>query len=75
MKHKGDITIGFRAAEFLLNKFCTVAEMQKRGLIKRKLYYSWKNGEAVPSAYHLQLLCELGADIHYILTGRSKDNA
>lgn len=69
MNHKAEISIGFRAAEFLINRFGTVAKMQKYG-IERKAYYNWKEG-ATPSAYYLQLLCELGADPYYILTGRS----
>ena len=69
MNLKAEIDIGLRASNFLKKKYGTVKEMKKYGFDK-KVYYRWKEGQA-PSPYYLQLLCELGADIVYILTGRN----
>lgn len=72
MKHKSDISIGFRCFDFLMKKYSTVGNVLKSTPIKKSAIYSWANGDAVPSAYWLQYLVEIGADGNYLLTGAKK---
>jgi transcriptional regulator with XRE-family HTH domain len=39
---------------------------------RKQAIYWWSQGET-PSGIYLQRICELGADIDWILTGRRKD--
>lgn len=36
---------------------------------------AWRTHKTVPSAIYLQMAALDGCDVHYILTGRRKDNA
>lgn len=72
MKHKSDISIGFRCFDFLMEKYGTVGNVLKSTPIKKSAIYNWANGDTVPSAYWLQYLAEMGADGNYLLTGVKK---
>ena len=72
MKHKSDISIGFRCFDFLMEKYGTVGNVLKSTPIKKSVIYRWANGDTVPSAYWLQYLAEMGADGNYLLTGVKK---
>lgn len=74
MSKKAPIEIGQRTHE----EFCHIFEPDKRGNMKRavqligcnrKTPYEWRDGRT-PDAIYLSRLCELGADVVYILTGR-----
>lgn len=76
MSRKAQIEIGYRAYE----EFCRIFEPDKRNNKKRavqiigfdrKTPYEWRDGRA-PDAIFLARLCELGADVVYILTGRRR---
>lgn len=76
MSKKAPIEIGQRAYE----EFCRIFEPEKNGNKKhalqtigcdRKTPYEWRDGSA-PDAIYLSRLCELGADVVYILTGRRR---
>ena len=69
-KRKADVRIGYRAAEEAL-RLSGYSAPCAAALIggERKLVYNWAEGNA-PTAIYLQRLCEMGADISYILTGR-----
>ena len=76
-KRKSDIKIGSRAYE----EFCRIFEPEKHGRMKKaiklmgcdhKTPYAWRDGTA-PDAIYLQRLCELGADVTWILTGIKKE--
>ena len=73
MRTKPDVKIGRRAFEFFnmqpegANKACLKFN------IPHETVYEWANG-ICPSAYYLQKLCLLGADITYILTGKRSNN-
>lgn len=76
MSKKAPIEIGYRTYE----EFYRIFEPDKRGNMNRaiqimgcdrKTPYEWKEGRA-PDAIYLSRLCELGADVVYILTGRRR---
>lgn len=76
MSKKAPIEVGYRTYE----EFCRIFEPDKHGNMKRsvqimgcdrKTPYEWKCGSA-PDAIYLARLCELGADVVYILTGRRR---
>lgn len=69
-KHKAQIEISFRCFQWLLNRFGSVKKICEQTPISRTVLYSWKNGETTPSAYFLQYLCEIGADMKYILLNK-----
>jgi hypothetical protein len=73
MKEKERAEIAKRALEFvdgLPYRF----RWQKLRIceMKHNIVYEWEKGTA-PSALHLKRLAELGADVHYILTGKRKE--
>ena len=73
MHAKGDIDVGRRAAQLLLEKeakagMTTEAQLERMGL-DRKTLYSWSAGHT-PSGRALQVLALAGYDVVYILTGR-----
>lgn len=70
-KHKGELGIGERAVEELLNKFPNLTEAQicQRLGTSRKSFWDFKNG-STPGGCLLQRMCFEGCDIKYILTGR-----
>jgi hypothetical protein len=74
MSKKAPIEIGCRAYE----EFCRISNLDRYGNMKRavrvigcdrKTPYQWRDGVA-PNTLYLAKLCELGADVRYILTGR-----
>lgn len=76
MSKKAPIEIGKRTYE----EFYRIFEPDKHGNMKRavrvigcnrKTPYEWRDGSA-PDAIYLSRLCELGADVLYILTGRKE---
>lgn len=73
MSKKAPLEVGYRTYE----EFCRTFEPDKHGNMKRAIQvigcrrntpYAWKYGCA-PDAIYLARLCELGADVRYILTG------
>ena len=70
MQHTADREIALRCAWYLIAKFGTVRDIQKKTGIGRQTFYAWKNGDSVPSAYWLQYLVQIGADGNYLLTGK-----
>ena len=69
-KHKSQIEISSRCFTFLINKYGSVKKILDYTPISKNALYSWKNQETTPSAYYLQFLCEIGADMKYILLGK-----
>jgi hypothetical protein len=69
---KADIEIGKRAYKEVVRLFASMAEAKKKlRCNSRGNIYKWNNGVA-PSARYLRRLLICGADIQYILTGRSE---
>lgn len=75
MKHKSDYLIGRRCFDFLIKKYGTVGNVLKSTPVKKSTLYGWANGDAVPSAYWLQYLAEIGANVNYLLTGKQNKGA
>ena len=71
---KPDIEIGRRAFEFFNLQPEGARKACKKANIPHETVYDWNSGKSTPSAYYLQKLCFLGADIHYILTGKRSNN-
>ena len=69
-KHIADREIGYRSFEVLITKYGSVKKILQSTPIQRSTLYEWKSGVSVPSAYWLQYLCEIGADVRFILLGR-----
>ncbi len=70
-KRVADINIGIRAAQEIYRLYPKKKQaMQALGCADNTIY-SWENGIA-PSAYFLQRMHELGADVIWILTGRKE---
>lgn len=69
-QHRSDYNISKRCYEFLIEKYGSVKKIIEKTRIPRSSVYEWMNGDSVPGAYYLQYLCELGADIKFILTGK-----
>lgn len=67
---KADIEIAKRCYDFLIKKYGKVSKVCHNTRIKRATIEVWRDGNAVPSAYFLQYLTELGADPKYLLTGK-----
>ena len=76
MSKKAPLEVGYRTYE----EFFRIFELDKHGNMKRavrvigcnrKTPYVWRDGSA-PDAIYLARLCELGADVVYILTGRRR---
>ena len=71
-RRKGELAIGFRAAEEVRRRFPNMKDKDicKNIIgIERKSLWEWANGET-PGGFALQRLCYAGCDIYYILTGR-----
>ena len=73
MKRKGDIEIGHRAYEELVDTFGGVRNAVKKTGIAKNTIYAWNDGSATPSGYALQAMALCGIDVLYILTGRKAD--
>lgn len=73
MKRCSDINIGIRAFEFFSFQPEGITKACKKANIPHETVCDWQNG-ICPSAYYLQKLCFLGADINYILTGKRSNN-
>lgn len=69
VKRTPDIGIGIRAAQEIYRLYPKKNQAIKTLGCSDNTIYSWENGFA-PSAYFLQRLDELGADVLYILRGR-----
>ena len=74
-KRKASIEIGQRAYKEILRLFPNKSIRQIAILLgcKRQTIQEWSEGSA-PSAIFLARMIELGADVHWILTGRRKKN-
>lgn len=70
---KGDISIGHRAYEEVLRLFPRMKDASTVIGCKDTNIYKWNDG-VCPSAKFLARLLEVGADIHYILTGRRSEH-
>lgn len=70
MKRKCRIEIGNRAYHELLRVFPekSISEISLLLGCNRKLPFAWRDGCA-PSPMFLERMAQLGADVHYILTG------
>lgn len=75
MKHKSDYLIGRRCFDFLIKKYGTVGNVLKSTPVKKSTLYQWANGDSTPSAYWLQYLAEIGANVNYLLTGKQNKGA
>ena len=73
MRRKADLGIGMRAyiAVHQLFPGKSTAKIAKIIGCQKQTIAFWQQGET-PSGIFLQQLCYLGADIDWILTGRSK---
>ena len=73
MKYKGDLEIGYRAAEEARRIFKRAKVMEEQLGIGRQAVSEWGYG-ITPGGYFLAKLHYAGADVIYILTGkRSKE--
>ena len=75
MKRKSDIRIGQRYVVAARQLFPDISDKKIAKIIgcSPGMLYEWQEGKA-PSGIYMQRLCYLGADINWILTGRSKQN-
>ena len=73
-RRKGDVNIGKRAYVEVHNILPdkTYPEIAQIIGCRRQALHMWSKGE-IPSGIFLQRMCEMGADIDWILTGRRKD--
>lgn len=73
-RRKSDERIGKRAYVAVHNLLPDMNDSQIAQILgcKRQAIHTWSNGET-PSGIYLQRMCELGADIDWILTGRRKN--
>ena len=73
MKKKADINIGKRADLAVHQMFPDYDDQTIAKIIgcHRHIFFEWRQGKT-PSGFYLQRMCSLGADIDWILTGRSK---
>lgn len=68
-RRKADVGIGYRAAEEAYRIAHTAQYAAVLIGCSHKLVYAWSEGNA-PTAIYLQRLCDMGADVLYILTGK-----
>lgn len=66
---KGDIEIGRRAYKEVLRLFPGIKEATIALGCRHRNIYKWNEGVS-PSAKFLARMIAVGADVHYILTGR-----
>jgi hypothetical protein len=73
VRRKADVKIGERAYVAAHALFPDMNDTQIANMLgcRRQAIHTWSQGET-PSGIFLQRLCELGADINWILTGRRK---
>lgn len=64
-----DIAIGKRAYQEVIRLFPKIKDAERVIGCENYTIYKWNDGVS-PSAIYLARLLELGADIHWILTGR-----
>lgn len=72
-KHKGDISIGYRAYLETLRLFPTNRAAANAIGCDRKLFWEWGYNGASPNSFYLAKLFYCGADVIYILTGRRQN--
>ena len=70
MGRKGDIEIGRRAFEELVDTFGGVANVTKKTGLRKTTIYGWNDGSATPGGRALQAMALCGIDVIYVLTGR-----
>lgn len=74
MKRKGEVQIGKRALEAVYQLFPDKTNVYIAKTLGGSTTMLWEWGQGkTPSGIFLARLCELGADIDWILTGRSKN--
>lgn len=66
-----------RQAEFAISDryFEEYDRVNKKPPAPRRTRGNWKARDGVPSTFYLQAAAIDGCDVHYILTGRKKENA
>lgn len=69
-KHRSEIEIARRCFDFLIEKYGSVKNVIEKTPVSRSTLYMWRNSESSPSAYYLQFLLEIGADMSWLLLGR-----
>ena len=70
---KKDVTIGYRAAECVRERYTSPLQFARESDLDRKMVYRWEVGSC-PTGRALQAMCEMGFDVVYILTGRRCDD-